>query len=550
LNSGTPAEPTTTISRLNAGSADPSSPPTSAAGRLLLEAEVPWVVVGSPAVLGEISTLLGGLAQRVTAETLLVTFGNAVGFFDLPGVGPIEVVSRKWGAEQFDAMLQELTEVAAGLPFAAATSPAFPYERSVTTERDVLYHAFVYLRHALVPHTPDERSLAAALRVILHEPHARLDRERHVVPVERAARIDSRSLMDVAAGRFPVVDVAPPSTVQGLRAGRLSFLPLEISEARARRTFDTAENRFVKTFVRMAEAVVDQVERVAASRPMDAFVHRVLRDCWAMRQCLAPVSRHAVWTDVGEMAHIPAGSPVLRARRGYKETYVHFSRLYLSSRVPLSEELSWDLLQAKDIALLYELWCFFVMVRSLGEVLNGPPDLAHTLQVDDLELHASWGLAVEWEGRARLVYNESFSRSKPEAQRTYSVPLRPDITLRIAEGHNRGVHLFDAKFRVDRLAEVMPVGERADDATEERAGVFRRADLYKMHTYRDAIPSAKSVWILYPGTDFRFFHRAHATVAGTSADLPSEPDGVGAVPLVPGNCQSELRGLLRLLVGE
>jgi predicted component of viral defense system (DUF524 family) len=81
------------------------------------------------------------------------------------------------------------------------------------------------------------------------------------------------------------------------------------------------------------------------------------------------------------------------------------------------------------------------------------------------------------------------------------VPLRPGIGLLVRAGPNGGLHLFDAKFRLDKLDEVLPTDEHdaAIVAAEERRGASKRADLYKMHTYPDAIPMARSVWILYPG---------------------------------------------------
>ena len=106
----------------------------------------------------------------------------------------------------------------------------------------------------------------------------------------------------------------------------------------------------------------------------------------------------------------------------------------------------------------------------------------------------------------RLVYNQRFSRSRTGQRHSYSVPLIPDIALSIPDGPNAGLHLFDAKFRVHALTDV---GLGADDKdaddekTTERAGSFKRADIYKMHAYRDAIPDARSVWILYPGGEFR-----------------------------------------------
>jgi predicted component of viral defense system (DUF524 family) len=56
--------------------------------------------------------------------------------------------------------------------------------------------------------------------------------------------------------------------------------------------------------------------------------------------------------------------------------------------------------------------------------------------------------------------------------------------------------------------------------------VIKRADLYKMHTYRDAIPEASSVWIMYPGTERAYF---------PASDRPPDVhDGVGVIPARPG----------------
>ncbi len=43
--------------------------------------------------------------------------------------------------------------------------------------------------------------------------------------------------------------------------------------------------------------------------------------------------------------------------------------------------------------------------------------------------------------------------------------------------------------------------------TEERRGLFKPEDIHKMHTYPDAIPQARSAWILYPGSEMRLFGR-------------------------------------------
>ena len=78
-----------------------------------------------------------------------------------------------------------------------------------------------------------------------------------------------------------------------------------------------------------------------------------------------------------------------------------------------------------------------------------------------------------------------------------------------------------------------------DDKVAERAGTFKRRDIYKMHTYRDAIPAAGSAWILYPGSQFRFFAVPRSGVPSgghlvlSPGELPTKLEGVGAIPLAP-----------------
>jgi len=92
-----------------------------------------------------------------------------------------------------------------------------------------------------------------------------------------------------------------------------------------------------------------------------------------------------------------------------------------------------------------------------------------------------------------------------------------------------------------------------DDETEkdeEREGTFRHGDLYKMHTYRDAIPKAQSAWVLYPGDETRFFSE-EGHVAREVNDLPAKFCGVGAIPLQPAeDATSALRSAVNALLGS
>ncbi len=242
------------------------------------------------------------------------------------------------------------------------------------------------------------------------------------------------------------------------------------------------------------------------------------------------------------MRRIPVESTVLQRRRGYREVFRHFIRMRMATRIPIAA--TDDLLEIKDVAALYELWTFFEVEDAVSRVV-GPPSVAESPVTTKLQQYLPCDLRVAWDDGTELFYNLRFSRSR-KARRSYSLPLRPDVVLRTPSGD---VTAFDAKFRLRKLEEIVPEGEEVKDAdvAGERRGVFKQADLYKMHTYRDAL-SVPSVWILYPGHDFRFFEdRADGRIVKTPGELGLPLEGVGAIPLRPGEEPLELREVMHSL---
>ena len=189
------------------------------------------------------------------------------------------------------------------------------------------------------------------------------------------------------------------------------------------------------------------------------------------------------------------------------------------------------LLENKDIATLYELWCFFKVVDAVRSV-EGVPKKAEAVSYTEFEAKIRHGYRVQWRSGTVASYNPSFSRSR-KTRKSYSVALRPDISLRVPSGRaNGGLHLLDAKFKLDNLGELLGT-DLDEDPDVLGHSSFTRADLYKMHTYRDAIPEAHSVWILYPGSEFCFFDAKLQPKCDDLFKLADPIDGVGAVPLRP-----------------
>jgi uncharacterized protein len=534
---------------LSIRSRDGSSPPVRA-GRLQLSAETNWRVHASgPEGEAEMAALVehlrGDLFECVDPRVGILRFGNAVGRYELPHLGPVEVHTTKGGELTFARMLSDISRAIAALPFAAGTGGAIPYDRTIGLDERVLYHAFVYLRHILSDAAPRDEQLLPSLRVVLADPQRVFERVRRNVSLHAARYVDPGSMVALVSGRT-ALHRAPAGVAVQLAASLRGHLPERVEESSVRGTFDVPENRFVKAFIEQAIGIIEQIREQASGRGR-SFAARIETDCDRMLRLLEPFVRSGLLSGVGQMRRLPAESMVLQRRRGYREVFHHFLRMRMATRIPFDTDPS-SLLEVKDIAALYELWCFFEVQRAITQAL-GAPSLAQAPVTTALQTYLPYDLRIEWPDGTELFYNLSFSRTNAQ-RRSYSLPLRPDIVLRTPAGI---LTLFDAKFRLRRIADVAPESQEPDDAelANERRGVFKHADLYKMHTYRDAL-EAPAVWILYPGDDFRFFRADQAAPALTDPTaLPAPLEGVGAIPLDPtaSSPPGSLTAVLETLLG-
>ena len=457
-------------SRVTIHAYDSGEPAKEADRRYRLQTERKWVVEGDDHALTQIANQLPSANRtRVGTNALILNLVNSVGVLNLPHLGEVELVTGKFGPDQFDAMLRELTESATTLPFSAGEAAAGRYSVTTAPRDEVLYHAFVYLRYILSDRAPEGVRLLPALEMIVREPHRLWRSHRRDVRIEAMTRVDAHTPLDLVT-RPGMAVVASSLSPSGARlAERLGWrLPEVVSERKIRPTTDTPENRFVKAFIGQARTIIGRMRSAVSSRRPDAFRRNLLRDCDRMEASLMPIARHSMWEEVGRMVRIPFSSTVLQRRRGYRRVLQHFSRIRLAPMIPLDKDGMRDLLELKNIALLYELWTFFRLVHEISAVLGSPPVRSGRLASDLFQTAFAAGGTFEWDPGVRLVYNQRFSRSRRGQRHSYSVPLIPDIALRVPDGPNAGLHLFDAKFRVRALTDV---GLAADDkdADDEKA---------------------------------------------------------------------------------
>jgi hypothetical protein len=178
----------------------------------------------------------------------------------------------------------------------------------------------------------------------------------------------------------------------------------------------------------------------------------------------------------------------------------------------------------KDVATLYEYWLFFKLLELVKETFGiEPPKIEDLILIseDKLGLTLKQGkplhISGEYNTKGRRLniqfsYNRSFAggKSYPSAG-SWTRTMRPDYTLsfwpsgldlNMAEEEELAVHVhFDAKYRVQRIEDIVGADdiELTQEKTDNAKGIYKRADLLKMHAYKDAIRRTAGAYVLYPG---------------------------------------------------
>jgi predicted component of viral defense system (DUF524 family) len=194
--------------------------------------------------------------------------------------------------------------------------------------------------------------------------------------------------------------------------------------------------------------------------------------------------------------------------------------------LPSSADQIERLLQGKDVALLYEYWVF-LKVLDVATKVESIKKFPVRVTRNELGERLDRGLTVVLSDEVSVAFNPSYTRSNGNV---YSTSLRPDVIL----SANGKRYAFDAKYRLQWQGEI--------DDTQNDDATFIRSDLYKMHTYRDAITKLKAAFVVYPGTEFVFFERNK--VRHLDFQNISNIDGVGAIPLRPDTQNSSLEILI------
>lgn len=273
---------------------------------------------------------------------------------------------------------------------------------------------------------------------------------------------------------------------------------------------DTQENRFLKyalgqitTKYAQLEQRIEQLKNI--SETMEAEMQERV-------SILKHLQRHPFFRTIGRFKGLSQESLVLQKATGYSQVYRTWNLL----RRAYSLNDGIYRLQSKDIATLYEIWCFIEVSHIVKECLKLTDDDVDHRNRMEMSGMFTWELGKGEHSRilfkkdnvelAELVYNPKHTdKSNDNISITDlvvpTVAQKPDIVLQLTKNDMvKGMkltYLFDAKYRIGGR-DSNDVDVPPDDAINQ---MHRYRDaIYYRHNHDDALKrEVIGGYILFPG---------------------------------------------------
>ena len=321
---------------------------------------------------------------------------------------------------------------------------------------------------------------------------------------------------------------------------------------------DTQENRFLKyALSQIASKYEILKKRIEAIKNTSATLRQEMN---AVEKTLKHLERNPFFRTVGRFKGLPQESLVLQRATGYSQVY----RTWQLLRRAYSLNDGMYRLQSKDIATLYEIWCFIEVSHIVREQLGIDVDVDHR---NRMEMNGvfTWELGKGEHSRilfrkdgvelAELVYNPKHTdRENDSISMEHlvvpTVPQKPDIVLQLTKDDiERGMkmtYLFDAKYRINDKTDT-GVDTPPDDAINQMHR-YRDAIYYKDNKNGDATLKKEVIggYILFPGNG------DPVEVAKTKFQQSLDEVNIGAFPLRPNDVENRklLEHFIEELIGK
>lgn len=336
------------------------------------------------------------------------------------------------------------------------------------TRQQSLTEFFAILQHVFV-------QLVQAVERINSSPHSKHQVVNRVV---EAARVKKTGRENIS-----FLTKRPHLLVQDKKLGFIPvndqlYYPSHAIETKRQVDYDTNENRFIGWVLRRIAKKLKELKArlIEKGRLQDPMLARKLNDMQAQLQRLLRLD----FLNVPDMRQLSV-SLVLQMAPGYREVY----RNYLMLMKGLSIQSDLFRLSMKDLAQLYEYWCFL----KIHDLLSQKYEL---LKQDIIKVNRT-GIFVTLDKsqKAKMVYRNPVNGERftlyyntlPSGEQTPTISQRPDnvLTLKKNDSDAEYKYIFDAKYRLN------PAYEGTPYRRDYKLPGPEESDINTMHRYRDAI---------------------------------------------------------------
>lgn len=469
-------------------------------------------------ILFSVSGFLGATRIKLDAETILC----------------LEVVPTKIDFDtDFQLMTDELSEMFSQLLMEWNTPTYLSFSDSAKQFKS-LYEQFIAIKHLL-----DSEKLNSSLQIIKRNPHHKL--------------IDESKWETSSAANFSEFFKDP------IKNGRdwdsKSRRPNEIYSSKRRISIDTPPNQFVKYTIQnclqICTSIIDFIEADNAKNNFNIIKSEVL----PIQQNFETIIASQFFNDISITRRIPFDNQTLQKRTGYREILRAWIGIQLAKAIDWKDRNAMSA-DVRNVAKLYEFWLFFKLVKII-KCIDGVKELKNSIFESSNDGFLSITLKEGKDPRFQfefinengkyaisLYYNRTFSSNEKNSdykaiRGSYSRQFRPDYTIVFYSGNSENQAIkngtiaylhFDAKYRLDKDFRKIFSDEKEEEKelNEEENEIkvkqtYKRGDLYKMHTYNDAILKTVGSYVLYPGDNtlsdnkMKFFPAYHEILPGVGA---------------------------------
>ena len=488
--------------------------------------------------------------------------GNYVGTLELKVIGEneripfyIEVLATKFDANNdldesyrhnYRSMIESITDKCTELLMQTNSPVNQNFEPDFKRDSETIYQRFTFVR-SIINSVEFEESILK----IISSPKQNWISKEEFVDIRSIKRFSNSNVKSLIKGtnRIPLGSNHPLYNT-------LESVPSKIIDYKQTPSLDNPENRFIKhalkTYLSFCEKCIVVFKANSTKESKD------IKEAAFLRNKLEGFLSHSFFKEISRPTTLKLNSPTLQRKSGYREILKSWLMYDLAAK------LVWkggeDVYGAgkRDIATLYEYWLFFILYDLFKEKFNlttveqeGEPSYKHLIEKtkNGLNIIVKSGQHTALSGKVlienrelniKYSFNRTFSGSKDSYPQkgSWTTAMRPDYTLSVwpsgvteteAEKQELIVHIhFDAKYKVNHFKiksknkdETITVEKEKEELDkikkEERSGIYKNADLLKMHAYKDAIRRTGGAYILYPGDNQTVFKGFHELIPGLGA---------------------------------